>query len=189
VIRTRVGYAGGTTANPTYERIGDHTETLEVDYDPSRVSYSELLKQFFAGHDSYLKPYSRQYRAVVFYHDEEQRELAQRMLAGLEKGGRQVYTALEPYRRFYPAEDYHQKYGLRSTYVLMRDIARAYPNPVAFRNSTVAARLNAYISGYGSKDLLEKELPSYGLNSEATSFLKSIESKLGTASAAAGCLL
>lgn len=189
MIRTRVGYSGGTTPNPTYERIGDHTETLEVDYDPAQVSYAALLKQFLTGHNPYEKPYSRQYRAAVFFHDEEQRELAQRMLAGLAKDGRHVYTALEPYRRFYPAEDYHQKYALRRQPLLMRDLARAYPDPVAFRNSTVAARLNAFISGYGSKQLLQQELPSYGLSAEAASFVKSLENHAGTSSAAAGCAL
>ena len=60
VVRTRVGYAGGDKVNPTYKMIGDHTETIEIDYDPEVISYTELLEIFFASHDPYRAAYSRQ---------------------------------------------------------------------------------------------------------------------------------
>jgi peptide methionine sulfoxide reductase msrA/msrB len=61
VVRTRVGYAGGTTENPSYKIIGDHTETIEIDYDPNIISYQELVEIFFDSHNPYTNSYSRQY--------------------------------------------------------------------------------------------------------------------------------
>ena len=76
VIRTRVGYAGGRLKAPTYTHIGDHTETVQVDYDPAQITYAELLEVFWQGHNPRSRPYSRQYMAAVFYHNQEQKELA-----------------------------------------------------------------------------------------------------------------
>ncbi len=67
MVRTRVGYAGGTKRNPTYYNLGDHTETIQIDYDPTYVSYRELLDIFWESHDPAARPWSRQYMAVVFY--------------------------------------------------------------------------------------------------------------------------
>ena len=60
VVRTRVGYAGGTTENPTYDKIGNHTETIEIDYDPGVINYQKLLEIFFNSHNPYVKAYSIQ---------------------------------------------------------------------------------------------------------------------------------
>src|SRR6056297_3828024 len=65
VIRTRVGYAGGSTEGPTYKMIGDHTETIEIDYDPAVISYRELLEIFFDSHNPYSQSYSRQYASLI----------------------------------------------------------------------------------------------------------------------------
>ena len=67
MVRTRVGYTGGTDDSPTYERLGDHTESVEIEYDPSRLSYQELLDIFWASHTPTLEPYARQYMPAIFY--------------------------------------------------------------------------------------------------------------------------
>ncbi len=105
VIRTRVGYAGGSKKNPTYYSLGeklfiklnsvtsllpffwilgDHTETVDIDYDPSVTSYSELLDMFWKNHDPTAKC-KRQYMSAIFYHDEEQQKLAETTKSELSK--------------------------------------------------------------------------------------------------------
>lgn len=74
VIRTRVGYAGGKTDAPTYRHMGDHTETVQIDYDPGRITYEELLKIFWESHDPESRPYSVQYKNAVFFHNAAQEE-------------------------------------------------------------------------------------------------------------------
>ena len=85
MVRTRVGYAGGTTDNPTYYKIGDHSETIQIDYDPSVISYRQLLDVFWNGHNCTLRSPTRQYMSIVFYHNEQQRQLAEDT-AGLRQG-------------------------------------------------------------------------------------------------------
>ena len=75
-MRTRVGYAGGSKPNPTYRDLGDHSETVQIDYDPSKISYQELLAIFWDTHNPGSRPYSRQYASIVFPHDAEQENLA-----------------------------------------------------------------------------------------------------------------
>jgi len=122
VEATRVGYAGGQLDNPTYEDVCSHTtghaEVVEVTYDPERISYDELLDVFWRKHDpTQLNrqgwDIGDQYRSVVFFHDEEQRQDAERSKSELEASGRYrkpIVTAIEPAQTFYPAEDYHQQY-------------------------------------------------------------------------------
>ena len=77
MIRTHVGYTGGTTENPTYHNLDGHTEAVQIEYDPSRISYQELLDVFWGGHNPTQPAWSRQYASIVFYHDEEQKRLAE----------------------------------------------------------------------------------------------------------------
>ena len=76
VIRTRVGYTGGTTVDPTYHDLGDHSETIQIDYDPTQVSYQALLDVFWNSHNPTTRSWSRQYASAVFYHSDEQKKLA-----------------------------------------------------------------------------------------------------------------
>jgi peptide-methionine (S)-S-oxide reductase len=120
VTRTRVGYTGGTLENPTYEDVCSHTtghaEVVEVTYDPDRISYDELLEVFWRKHDpTQLNrqgwDIGDQYRSVVFFHDEEQREAAQRSKAREQANwSAPIVTHIEPAETFYEAEDYHQQY-------------------------------------------------------------------------------
>ncbi len=120
VTRTRVGYAGGTLANPTYKdvcsRTTGHAEVVEVTYDPERVSYEQLLDVFWHKHDPTQRnrqgwDVGDQYRSVVFFHGAAQLEEAVQSKAR-EQANRSapIVTQVEPARTFYEAEDYHQQY-------------------------------------------------------------------------------
>jgi peptide methionine sulfoxide reductase msrA/msrB len=122
VTRVISGYTGGRVENPTYEQVSaggtGHVEAVQVIYDPSKVTYKELL-DFFWKHVDPTDPGGQfvdrgaQYRSVIFYHDEEQKRLAEDSKRELEKSGRfekPIVTEIIPYSKFYPAEEYHQGY-------------------------------------------------------------------------------
>lgn len=160
-----MGYAGGTSTNPTYHNLDGHTETVQVDYDPAKISYNELLDVFWRSHDPTAFAFSRQYQSIIFFHNEQQQRLALQSKQQEEaKLGSEITTEIIPYTDFYPAEDYHQKYYLRQIPELMADFSAMYPDARNFRDSTAAARINGYIGGYGTAGTLEKELASYGLS-------------------------
>lgn len=94
--------------------MGDHTETVQIDFDPETISYEELLEVFWASHRPTVPPASRQYASIIFTHGEEQRRLAEASKARLEAAVGRLYTDIVPLERFYLAEDYHQKYYLRN---------------------------------------------------------------------------
>jgi peptide-methionine (S)-S-oxide reductase len=122
VISTRVGYTGGKVENPTYEMVctdkTGHAESLEIIFDPAVVSYAQLLEYFFLFHDPTQvnrqgPDTGAQYRSAIFYHSDEQKEAARRMIESLEKSGkydRPIATQVVPASAFYPAEEYHQQY-------------------------------------------------------------------------------
>ncbi|BBO70358.1 hypothetical protein DSCA_42880 [Desulfosarcina alkanivorans] len=164
VIRTRVGYAGGRQDNPDYGHIGDHTETVQVDYDPQRISYDGLLDIFWRSHKPTGRAWSRQYMNAIFYHDDRQRTLATVSRSAVEKKlGRQVKTEVAPLRTFTLAEDYHQKYILKQHDNLRAEMSRIYPVHRDLIDSTAAARLNGYAAGHGSRDQLAREIDRLGL--------------------------
>jgi methionine-S-sulfoxide reductase len=160
-----VGYAGGTTASPTYYNIGDHSETIEVDFDPAIIAYEQLLVAFWSGHDASYPPYSVQYRSAIFYTTDQQQKLANDSKQAEEaRLGKPIHTDIELGTGFYVAEDYHQKYDLRQRPDVASALHAIYPNPADFRDSTAVARLNGYVGGYGDSDTLKKNLDSLGLS-------------------------
>jgi peptide-methionine (S)-S-oxide reductase len=122
VVSTRVGYCGGHTDNPTYRDVCSHNtghaEAVEVTFDPLQISYNDLLKVFWACHDPTQvnrqgPDIGEQYRSVIFYHSENQRESALASCAELESGHtfrRSIATEIVPATVFWEAEAYHQKY-------------------------------------------------------------------------------
>lgn len=175
MVRTRVGYAGGTTKNPTYHNLGDHSETIQIDYDPTRVSYEELLDIFWDSHNPVTRPWSRQYMSIIFYHNEEQKRLAMET-RDREAAGRQgsIFTEIVPATQFYLAEGYHQKYRLRQVPELLKEFDDIYPDGGDFVASTAAARVNGYVGGYGSLAELQEEIDRFGLSSEGNKKLLDI---------------
>ena len=120
VASTVSGYTGGMRQNPTYEQVSagktGHTEAVEIAYDPTKVDYARLLDIFWKNIDPFAKDaqfcdQGSQYRSGIFYHDEEQRRLAEESKAAVEKRfGRKVETEIAAAAKFWPAEDYHQDY-------------------------------------------------------------------------------
>lgn len=161
MIRTRVGYTGGKKEDPTYRALGDQSESIEIDYDPAVISYAELLEIFWKSHDPGGRPWSRQYMSAIFYHNEAQKNLAvESRKREEERTHGRIYTEISPASRFYPAEDYHQKYYLRQRPELVRELKAIYPSDDDFVNSTVAARLNGYLALRGPYPALQAELGS-----------------------------
>lgn len=166
-----MGYTGGTLENPTYRRLGDHTEAIQLDFDPARVSYGDLLRIFWASIDADSPPYKRQYMSAIWPSDEAQLELARESLERETTARRHpLFVEIAPLGTFTAAEDYHQKYYLRHDRTLMR--AFDGYSDVAFRESRVAARLNGFVSRAGTAELFEAERASYGLSPEAEAALR-----------------
>jgi peptide-methionine (S)-S-oxide reductase len=172
VIRTRVGYTGGSTESPTYHSLGDHTETVQLDFDPAVLSYERLLEAFFAAHDpTYASP-KRQYMSAVFFHDMEQEKAARQAMSRVEVAtGRRVKTLLLPLARFYLAEDYHQKYYLQGDALLAGELRAFYPEFADFVDSTAATRINAYLYGCGTPAQVKADLARLGLSEKGTARL------------------
>lgn len=124
VVRTVVGYTGGYTENPTYEQVcahaTGHAEAVLMEFDPERVSYETLCRQFFRMHDP--TQLNRQgpdmgdnYRSAIFYFDQVQRQVAEGVKSEAQtKFDQPIVTQIAPATRFYEAEDHHQKYAERT---------------------------------------------------------------------------
>lgn len=122
VVETQVGYAGGQTKNPTYEEISTgrtgHAESVEITYDPAKISYNKLVLTFWQYHDPTTRnqqgpDIGSQYRSVIFVHDEEQRKIAREQIKILEEAKifkRPIVTEVISAGTFTRAEEYHQKY-------------------------------------------------------------------------------
>jgi peptide-methionine (S)-S-oxide reductase len=124
VSSTISGYAGGKKKNPTYEEVSTgitgHTEVVQVTYDPKKVTYEKLLEIFWRNIDP-LTPNRQfcdvgsQYRAAIFYHDEDQKRLAEASKKALSKRFKEpIVTEIVAYTEFFPAEDYHQDYYIKN---------------------------------------------------------------------------
>lgn len=122
VVSTAVGYSGGTTAEPTYKDVctgrTGHAEVVEVEYDPSRISFEKLLDTFWTLHDPTTlnrqgPDFGSQYRSAIFFHNPEEEAIAEASKARLEASGKlrgKVVTEITPAAPFYRAEEYHQRY-------------------------------------------------------------------------------
>lgn len=165
MLRTRVGYAGGRAANPTYTNIGDHTETVQIDYDPRRIAYGDLLEIFWNSHDPTIGDAGPlQYRHAVFFHNRQQQDAALASRATLaEKTGRPIRSEVLPLRSFTLAEQYHQKYILKYHGDLFQAFSQNFPDQRSLVDSTAAARINGYLGGFGSLDQLHREIGLLGL--------------------------
>ncbi|HLD40280.1 MAG TPA: peptide-methionine (S)-S-oxide reductase MsrA [Candidatus Nanoarchaeia archaeon] len=110
VSKTRVGYMGGKKKNPSYYDLGDHTETIEITFNPKIISFEELLKHFWKEHDPTRQEVT-QYKSAIFYQNLEQFKLAEKSKKEMEKKlGKEIITDIEKAGIFYQAEEYHQKY-------------------------------------------------------------------------------
>lgn len=171
VLRTRVGYSGGTTLNPQYRNIGDHTEVIEIDYDPKVVSFEELLELFWNNHEYGLtSKIKKQYASLILYHDEDQKRTSEISLKKeAHKRDEELITTIAPANTFYPAEDYHQKYRLQQHTWLCEVLGLT---PKLLQTSHIASRLNGYLVGVGSPENVAKDLISLGLSDKIAEYVK-----------------
>ena len=120
------GYTGGTTVNPTYQSVcaggTGHAEAVQVSFNPSKISYREIIEIFFSIHDPTTlnrqgADVGIQYRSAIFYHSEEQKAVAEALIGELDRAHlwkKPIITQIVPLDKFYPAEDYHQEYFSRN---------------------------------------------------------------------------
>lgn len=173
VVRTCVGYAGGSTANPTYDAIGDHIETVWVEYDPAQVTYATLLDHFWAAHDPTRAPFKRQYQPALFPRTEAQSGQARAALtAAADRAEAAVTTKVIHDAAFYRAEAYHQKHKLRRHTELMQAVRPLYPDEEAFADAPTVALLNGYVGGHREPGRFERDCSRLGLPSDAEDVLR-----------------
>ncbi len=127
VKKTTVGYTGGHMINPSYEEVSSgttgHAEAIQIEFDPKEVSYEKLLDIYWRNIDptqvnGQFADQGTQYRTAIFYHSDEQKRIAEQSKKDLRTSGRfdrPIVTQIVPASAFYPAEEYHQKYYLKST--------------------------------------------------------------------------
>lgn len=146
--------------------MGDHTEALELDYDPAKLPLERLVGQVLGQGSFRRQSYSRQYRNAIFYRSETEKSA----ILEVAKRFPQAEYDLEPFSKFYRAEDYHQKYYLQES-SLMSEYKQLYSSHDAFVDSTSAARANAIIDGNIGELKLNLLLPKLGLSQKAQSLL------------------
>ncbi|WP_438448668.1 peptide-methionine (S)-S-oxide reductase MsrA [Gorillibacterium sp. sgz5001074] len=170
-VRTRTGYAGGSTAHPTYRDMGDHSETVEVVYDPSLLPLERILEVFWTGHnpDNINDYKGRQYRSLVLYHSAEQLEVIREVLELRDREGRpRPETEISLIQSFYPAEERHQKYYLKRYPDAVKQLSEllSASEPEALTDSTLAARLNGLAKGYTNLERILKEIRTWEIGPE-----------------------
>ncbi|KAK9881616.1 hypothetical protein WA026_016488 [Henosepilachna vigintioctopunctata] len=171
VLRTAVGYSGGTLIDPEYRKLGDHTEVIEIDYDPKTISFDDLLLLFWNNHEYGLTTcVKKQYMSLILYHDEDQKRMAEISLKKeAHKRNENLTTTILPAGKFYPAEDYHQKYRLQQHPSLVKELGIT---PENLKTSHLAARLNGYLAGVGKLEDLEKDCIELGLPEKTSTYVK-----------------
>lgn len=167
VIRTRTGFAGGITSNPVYRQMGDHTETVQIEFDPDILSFEEILHIFWANHTSTNRTEykDRQYMSLLFYHNDEQRQTIEQVRRELEmKRNEQIETEIQPFSVFTPAEERHQKYHLKRFKRAAEKLASVFTTPASFTDSTLTARLNGFVKEYTTLSQIEEEIRLWAIS-------------------------
>lgn len=160
--------------DPTYRKIGDHTEAIEIDFAPSVISFEEVLSLIWASHNPLRNFGGRQYRHAIWYHGKEQKMVTEKSRDQL--GGHlgipveKIQTAVEPIGIFTYAEDYHQKYLLRRQSRFIDQLLALYPDHLSFTDSAVATRLNGWFGNGSNLDTVKfrEEVATYGLPDDLT---------------------
>jgi peptide-methionine (S)-S-oxide reductase len=162
-------------ANPSYRVLGDHIESVEVQFDPGAISYEQLLKVFWESHDASAVPWKRQYLSAIFPRDGEQLRLATRSREReAARRGRRIFTEIIPDARFYSAEAYHQKFALRGKPLLLKEYEAIYPDINDFVGSTAVTRVNGFVGGNGTCGELREQIDGLGLSPQGRQRLEEI---------------
>ena len=177
VLKTRVGYAGGTRpSSPSYKNLGDHSECVQIDFDPQCLSYRQLLDAFWSWHDPISQYGSGQYASAIFYQTDEQRREAEESKGERERVCRRALpTRIDRLNTFTRAEEYHQKvdpfhFSLCSALaVLLQHYLKRHAQLSTLELDEVqSSRLNGYLAGYGTREQFAEE-----------TFLKSLSAENG----------
>ena len=156
MVLTTVGYAGGQTHKPSYYKIGDHTECVDIHYDPTITTFEKILKLFLKSHDP-TQHTSSQYRSLILSHNSEQEA---QVAETLKEQKKEVITKVDNFKTFYEAEKRHQKNQLRRQPALLACLD--WEESLA--SSYVATRLNGYLGGHGKMASFNREWESLGLS-------------------------
>lgn len=149
VLVTRVGFCGGTHPDtPTYRSMGDYTESVQIDFDPARLPFAQLLSDFNQWHIPNATSTRRQYAAAVFYHHDEQRKEAEKL--------KMENVRLDRFVRFYLAEESHQKYNLKRTLMMTDLFGKKEDWTAAERDEQMLTKLNGFLAGYGTKEQFQR---------------------------------
>lgn len=174
MIRTRVGYCGGETPDPTYRKVcashadkgaltpngyAEYAETVQLEFDRAQLSYADVLDAFFRAHDASRRGKARQYESVVFLHDAQQRDAAMAALAARPE----AHTKLEVAPDFWDAEPYHQKWLLQRKRDLFLALGMQSADELLGAPASV---LNAYAAGKLRGDVAEDRLTALGVPEE-----------------------
>lgn len=168
VVRTRCGYSGGKADSPNYHDLKDHTETLQIQFDPKIVSYRRLLEIFWESHD-YVTPIKTQYKSAIYYLTAEQKAVAEETRDLVIQGklgqpklhGQKILTSIEAATALHVAEIYHQKYTLQCNAEVIKHLK--FENRSKITDSILATRLNGYLAGYGNLQVFLNEVDEWVL--------------------------
>ncbi|WP_046178404.1 peptide-methionine (S)-S-oxide reductase MsrA [Domibacillus tundrae] len=181
VIRTRVGFAGGTTHEPVYRQMGDHTETVQIDFDPSLLSFEDIIRTFWAHHTStHRVTYrERQYMSILFYHDQQQKQTIDKVKKELELERKEtIETEIQPFTAFILAEDRHQKYHLKRFKQAAGMLETSFPSEASFMNSTLIARLNGFVKEFGTLQNIHQEIKLWNIPDSSRHILLDMMQKI-----------
>ena len=172
MIRTRVGYAGGTKKFPTYQDLGDHTEAVNIIYNTQEITFEHLLSLFWSNHNPTLTS-RQQYMSIIFYYNDEQKQLAQKSITiAKEKNvSNEIHTEIRPKTTFFNAEYYHQKYTLQYLHPWLVVALQIQQGDDLIR-SHACAKVNGLLSGHGSIEQLEEINEYLGLTHKIMEYMK-----------------
>lgn len=180
VIRTCVGFAGGKEPDPTYRKMGDHTETVQIEFDPLTISYEDVVREFWQNHYPNRDNYKgRQYISLLHYHTQQQRQTIEAIQKQMEaKLGEPIETEISPFSEFTPAEERHQKYYLKRYPKALEQLSELFPDKELLVDSTFAARLNGFVKGYGTKNSVCQEIAQWEIGEVEKTFLTDLFMKM-----------
>ncbi|MCK8058533.1 MULTISPECIES: peptide-methionine (S)-S-oxide reductase [unclassified Fusibacter] len=175
VLRTRVGYTGGTGTTPSYENLGNHIEVIEIDYDPAFLTYEDLVTLYFTYYDATVRAYSQRVKSVIFYRDDEEQSIANNLKKEFSQSqGKPIFTEIDPLDVFYLAEDRHQLSYLKKETSLYDEVSQIFTTPDKQILSILASKLNGYIAGYGKSKDLTVLLQNSGLSDASQNRMRAI---------------
>lgn len=180
VLRTRVGYAGGNSTNPSYDNLGNHVEVFEVDYDPEILSYATMVELYFTTYDATARPFSQRVASVIYYRNKDEQVIAEQIKSSLEAASEEgIFTILRPIDTFYLAEEKHQLSYLKQEVSLYAELQVMFDEEDQLLLSILASKLNGFIAGYGHEEDFEHVLSKSSLSQASLDRLRTIRSNQG----------